>query len=97
MVSRAREAGEPSVRVDVLYAETLYRLHEYSQAIQILEGRSEEAANDPDYLNLLGMSHAGLGEYEAAGRVLDKALKQDPQRPDLLVQSWNDLSEGRSK
>ena len=79
-----RNAGVRSTGIDILYAETLYLLHEYSQAVQVLEPRNEDAGDDPNFLNLLGMNYAGLGDYQAAIQTLKEALKQDPQRLDLL-------------
>ncbi len=84
VVLGVRKAGARSVPIDTLYAETLYLLHQYSHAIQILEPLRDDAAYDANYSNLLAMSYAGLGDYQAAVWNLKEALKLDRQRPDLL-------------
>ena len=84
VIHGVRDAGMKSADLDFLYAETSYLLHDYGHAIQVLERVSEEADNDPNYLNLKGMSYAGLGDYRASSQALREALVRDPQRPDLL-------------
>ncbi len=84
IATAAREKAGSSFRTDFLLAEILFISHEYSGAIELLKNRSAEGAEDPDYFNLLAMSHTGLNNFQDAGKALTQAIRLAPERTDLL-------------
>lgn len=62
----------------------LYLRREYRRAIDVLGSFTEEKAESPSLLNMIGRSHEKLGEIEAAAAAYTKSLSQDEQQAGIL-------------
>ena len=67
----------------LLLAEFQFLAKDYGSAVATLN-QLHENQRDGDYYNLLGMSQAGLGDFEEARVALSKAIAINPHRADLL-------------
>jgi tetratricopeptide (TPR) repeat protein len=72
----------PGLRLNLGLA--YFKNGEYTPAITMFEPELKQKADDQQLNILIGMSHYGLAQYEAATPFLQRALKSDPQNLTLL-------------
>jgi tetratricopeptide (TPR) repeat protein len=61
-----------------------YLRREYGRAIEVLNSFTEEKAESPSLLNMIGRSHEKLGELEAAAAAYGKSLDQESEQAGIL-------------
>lgn len=79
----ALNAAMPGLRLNLGIA--LFKAGDYRQAIADLDPLLKVRPDDQQLTILIGMSHYGLNQFAAAAPLLQKASKQDPQNPTLLL------------
>jgi tetratricopeptide (TPR) repeat protein len=57
---------------------TLFRMKRYKEALEYFLSALAICPDDPEYLNLVGQSYAGLGKDKIAEKYLRKSIKKDP-------------------
>jgi tetratricopeptide (TPR) repeat protein len=77
------DKGPDEQKRTFLLAEFEFLAKDYTAAIASLN-QVQEDHRDIEYYNLLGMSQAGIGNFQEARLALAKAISMDPRRADLL-------------